>query len=166
MRTVRFLGIGHMDARGFQALLEPFVPVTEPDDRSLVAVKHHPGEEGNSSYVPPAMLKHVIDALELPEGRTYLTDTTVLYGGRRMTAPDYAALAWEHGFRMPEFPPFIVADGLTGTEEFPVKLPECCSTGTARLAGALERTGAAVMVSHFKGHLLAGFGGAVKHLGT
>ncbi len=165
MRTVRFLAGERMDARGFRALLEPFVPVTEPDDRSLVAVKHHPGEEGNSSYVPPAMLKHVIDALELPRGRTYLTDTTVLYGGRRMTAPDYAALAWEHGFRMPKFPPFIVADGLTGTEEFHVKLPRGCSTGTARLAGALEKTGAAVMVSHFKGHLLAGFGGAIKHLG-
>ena len=165
MTAVRFLSADRMNAEGFNALLAPFRPVTEPDSRALVAVKYHPGEEGNSSYVSPGRLKMVIEALELPARRTYLTDTTVLYGGRRMVAPDYVALVNDHGFRMPEFPPFIVADGLTGTEEYRVTLPENCTTKTARLAGVLEKTGIAVMVSHFKGHLLTGFGGSIKNLG-
>ena len=165
MAAVRFLSAEHMNPEGFRKLLAPFNPVTRPESRTLVAIKHHPGEEGNSSYVTPELLRMVLDSLELPPGKTYLTDTTVLYGGRRMVAPDYVALAYEHGFRMPLLPPFIVADGLTGTEEYQISLPQCCTTRTARLAGALEKTGKAVMVSHFKGHLLAGFGGSIKHLG-
>lgn len=165
MTAVRFLAAEHMNPDGFRRLLAPFNPITDPDSKMLVAIKHHPGEEGNSSYVSPELLRMVLESLELPAGKTYLTDTTVLYGGRRMVSPDYVALAWEHGFRMPVFPPFIVADGLTGTEEYQVSLPECCTSGTARLAGALKNTGKALMVSHFKGHLLAGFGGSIKHLG-
>ncbi len=165
MTTVRFLQADSMTGKGFHELLSTYKPVSPRTSREMVAVKLHPGEEGNGSYVSPGLVKMVIDALDLPERRTFLTDTTVLYGGRRMCAPDYVALAHAHGFGMPEFPPFIVADGLTGTEEHRVRLPEHCSTDTARLAGILSRTGKAVMISHFKGHLLAGFGGAVKHLG-
>lgn len=165
MSVVRFLEAGHMTPDGMKELLDPFKPVSHPESRELVAVKHHPGEEGNRSFVSPALLRMVIEALSLPEGRTFLTDTTVLYGGRRMTAPDYTALVHRHGFGMPDFPPFIVADGLKGTSEFTVNLPEGCTTRTARLAGILEKTSRAVMVSHFKGHLLAGFGGSIKHLG-
>jgi len=165
MSAVRFLPAAGMSENGFRKLLAPFVPVTEKNSRELVAVKFHPGEEGNSSYVSPHNLGMVLKALELPPGRTFLTDTTVLYGGRRMSAPDYISLAHEHGFGMPDFPPFIVADGLTGTEEYRIDLPADFRTGTAKLAGILAKTGKALMVSHFKGHLLAGFGGAVKHLG-
>lgn len=165
MAVVRFLEAEHMNGEGFRRLLHPYNPIEARDSRTLVAVKLHPGEEGNTSFVSPELVKMVLDQLVLPDKRTYLTDTTVLYGGRRMVAPDYVALAREHGFGMPEFPPFIVADGLTGTEEYRVDLPESCTTGTARLAGALGKTGRAVMISHFKGHLLAGFGGSIKHLG-
>ncbi|PIE52481.1 4Fe-4S ferredoxin [Candidatus Fermentibacteria bacterium] len=165
MSTVRFLPANRMTPGGFENLLKPFTPISPLESRELIAVKFHPGEEGNSSFVSPAMMKMVIDSLKLPFRRTYMTDTTVLYGGRRMTAPDYTILAGEHGFGMPDFPPFIVADGLTGTEEYRIELPELCTTRVARVAGALSRTGKAVVVSHFKGHLLAGFGGAVKHLG-
>lgn len=165
MTAVRFLRADEFTEAGFRGLLAPFNPIEEPNSRNLVAIKHHPGEDGNSSYVSPELMRMVLDSLVLPERRTYLTDTTVLYGGRRMCAPDYVSLAHSHGFKMPEFPPFIVADGLTGTEEYRVDLPEKCTTRTARLAGALEKTARAVMVSHFKGHLLGGFGGSIKHLG-
>ena len=165
MSDVRFLPVEKMNQAGFKELLAPYLFVNTQSDKDLTAVKIHPGEEGNSSYIPPSLVKMVVDALELPYRRTFLTDTTVLYGGRRMTAPDYVSLAWDHGFRMPDLPPFIVADGLAGTEEFSVALPPQCETEVARLAAALERTDNAVMISHFKGHLLAGFGGSIKHLG-
>ncbi len=66
---------------------------------------------------------------------------------------------------MPDLPPFIVADGLSGTDELKVLLPDHCETRVARMASALSRTDNAIMISHFKGHLLAGFGGSIKHLG-
>jgi uncharacterized protein len=164
MSVVRYLMEADMNSQGFSRLLSPWREMSSGAG-GLVAVKLHPGEEGNRSFVKPHMVKMVMEALDLPRGKTFLTDTTVLYGGRRMNAPDYMTLADEHGFGMPEFPPFIVADGLNGTDEIRIPLPECCETREARLAGALRGTSAAVMISHFKGHLLAGFGGAVKHLG-
>jgi len=163
VKTVRFLPVEKMDTRGLGELLAPYRFSGNSND--LTAVKIHPGEEGNSSYISAKLVKQVIESLNLPERRTFLTDTTVLYGGRRMNAPDYVSLAHSHGFRMPDLPPFIVADGLAGTDEYTINLPDHCETKTARLAAVLARTDSAVMISHFKGHLLAGFGGAIKHLG-
>jgi uncharacterized Fe-S center protein len=163
MEIVRFLPSNRMNSDDFSILLEPYRVTGNSND--LTAVKIHPGEEGNSSYIPASLVKLVIRALHLPERRTFLTDTTVLYGGRRMNAPDYISLTHSHGFRMPELPPFIVADGLAGTDEYTITLPDHCETKVARLAGTLAGTDRAVMISHFKGHLLAGFGGAIKHLG-
>jgi uncharacterized Fe-S center protein len=165
MSDVRFLPAEKMHSEGFRELLAPFRFSGKECKNNLVAVKIHPGEDGNSSYIPASLVKLVITALNLPERRTFLTDTTVLYGGRRMSAPDYVSLAHDHGFKMPELPPFIVADGLVGTDEFKVELPSSCETRVARLAGALAGIDSAVMISHFKGHLLAGFGGSIKHLG-
>lgn len=165
MSEVRFLPVERMNSDGFRDLLAPFRFNEQENSNDLVAVKIHPGEDGNSSYIPASLVKLAVDALHLPERRTFLTDTTVLYGGRRMTAPDYVSLAHEHGFRMPELPPFIVADGLVGTDEFAVELPSSCETKIARMAGTLARIDTAVMISHFKGHLLAGFGGSIKHMG-
>lgn len=165
MNDVRFLPVKKMNPAGFREFLAPYRFVNQDSSNDLTAVKIHPGEEGNSSYIPASLVKMIVKALDLPERRTFLTDTTVLYGGRRMTAPDYASLAYDHGFRMPDLPPFIVADGLAGTDEFVVKLPSQCNAEVARLASVLTRTDNAVMISHFKGHLLAGFGGSIKHLG-
>jgi hypothetical protein len=166
MSEVYFLRAEHMPREGsFRRLLADLARELKVGDGELVAVKLHPGEEGNESYVRPDEVMEVVRALELPEGRTFLADTTVLYRGRRMTAPDYMELAAEHGFGPPHTPPLIVADGLRGTDEVEVGLPEQCRTRSARLARQLEQADHAVVVSHFKGHLLSGFGGAVKNLG-
>lgn len=155
-----------MDRKGaFRKLLTELGDGLGVAKGELVAVKLHPGEEGNESYVRPEELMAVVEALELPEDRTFLTDTTVLYRGRRMTAPDYIRLAEEHGFGPPDTPPFIVADGLRGTDEIEVELPDGCITRSARLGSLLAQADSSLVVSHFKGHLLSGFGGAVKNLG-
>lgn len=146
-------------------LLEPFAPGASLGATDLVAVKIHAGEHGNTRFIPPQSVSAVIRALGLPSGRTFLTDTTVLYRGRRLTAPAYMVLAGEHGFGLPETPPFIVADGLRGTDEVAVKLPSACTGTAARIARVVCDADSMVLVSHFKGHLLAGFGGALKHLG-
>jgi len=131
----------------------------------LYGVKIHAGEQGNTRFVPPDQVNEVVRALGLPFERTFLTDTTVLYRGRRLTAPAYLNLAREHGFGLPATPPLIIADGLRGTDETAVKLPSCCEGSSARIARLISETDSLVVVSHFKGHLLAGFGGAIKNIG-
>ncbi len=153
------------DSQALRRLVEPFLPLEGLESTDLVAVKVHPGEAGNSYYVKPRLVGDLVRALELPEASTFLTDTTVLYRGRRMIAPDYVRLAAEHGFAPPTTPPFIVADGLRGTDEVEVELPPVCATRMARLGRLFREVDAMVVVSHFKGHLLAGFGGAIKNLG-
>ena len=95
----------------------------------------------------------------------FLTDTTVLYPGRRMTAPQYLRLSREHGFGLPDTPPFLVADGLHGEDEYILKTPDDFETGDIHLARLIANSDSMVVVSHFKGHLLTGFGGALKNLG-
>jgi len=130
-----------------------------------LAVKVHPGEEGNSSYVSPENVNRVVEALCPDRGRIFLTDTTVLYPGRRMSAPDYLHLTREHGFGLPWTPPFIVADGLRGEDEVKVKMPDGFQMKEAHIASIISNSDAMAIVSHFKGHLLTGFGGALKNLG-
>lgn len=146
-------------------LAEPLRDRVRPGPRDLVGVKIHPGEAGNSSFVKPGSIAGIVRALGLPVGRTFLTDTTVLYSGRRMTAPDCATLASEHGFRVPDTPPFLVADGLRGDDEILFSTPAGFLTRQAHLARLVCDADLLVVVSHFKGHLLSGFGGAVKNLG-
>jgi len=122
--------------------------------KEMVAVKVHFGEEGNVNYVRPEYVKVVTDQVVRHGGRPYLTDTTTLYSGRRSTAPMHLDLAREHGF---SFLPVIIADGLIG-ESYVEK-------NGAKIAQAIDKTSALVFVSHFKGHLLAGFGAAIKNIG-
>jgi len=135
------------------------------DPTDTIAVKIHPGEEGNTSYVSADYVNRVIDALYPGMDRVFLTDTTVLYPGKRMSAPDYLRLTHEHGFGLPWTPPFIIADGLHGEDEISVKMPDGFQTDEAHIASIISSSDALVVISHFKGHLLTGFGGALKNLG-
>lgn len=147
------------------ALLEPYAKDADLKATDLVAVKIHAGEQGNTRFVGPGSVAAVAEALRLRPGRVFLTDTTVLYRGRRLCAPDYLLLSSDHGFGPPVTPPFIIADGLRGTDDVEVPLPGCCAPGSARIARVIAESDAMVVVSHFKGHLLTGFGGAIKNLG-
>lgn len=163
---VSFIPAHGMSSRNaFRELLSPLADLKTIGPRDLVAVKLHPGEDGNSSFVAPGNVRGIVDAMDLPPDRTFLTDTTVLYPGRRRNAADCMRLAVEHGFSPPDTPPFMVADGLRGEAERSLSMPEGFHTRTAHIADLICRADAMVVISHFKGHLLAGFGGAVKNLG-
>lgn len=166
MSKVFFLPIEKASIKGeFAKLLNKAADGKEISSMDTVAVKIHPGEEGNSSYVSPDNVNRVIEALDPGTDRIFLTDTTVLYPGRRMSAPDYLRLTLEHGFGLPDTPPFIIADGLRGENETVVKMPEGFHTYEAHIASIISSSDALVVISHFKGHLLTGFGGALKNLG-
>lgn len=166
MPEVYFLPAEKARMKGcYMELLGEFDSCSGLRSTDTLAVKLHPGEEGNTSYVRPEEVLSVLEALRPGTGRVFLTDTTVLYPGRRMNAPDYLRLAREHGFGLPHTPPFIVADGLRGENEVLVETPAGFETGRAHVASTIAGADAMVVISHFKGHLLTGFGGAIKNLG-
>lgn len=122
--------------------------------RSPAAIKLHVGEEGNTGYVHPGYVRRLVELIGKADGRAFLTDTTTLYAGRRNRADLHLALAREHGF---DFAPMIIADGLYGDDYVDV--------GGAKVASLIARVDTIFCVSHFKGHLTCGFGGAIKNLG-
>jgi uncharacterized Fe-S center protein len=144
------------DAAGFGPMIRP---------RGLVAVKVHFGERGNHNYVKPRLLSPIIDGIEGAGGKPFWTDTNTLYLGQRSNAVDHILLAEEHGFTVAETGvPVVIADGLTGRGEVRVPVPGKHSQEVG-IAPAVAESAALIVVSHATGHLVAGFGGAIKNLG-
>lgn len=134
-----------------------------PED-GITAVKTHFGERGNNSFVPPSCVRTVVDEVRKAGGRPCLVETSTLYRGQRHNAVDHFSLAVEHGFG-PEAMgcPLVFLDGLRGNlhVERPVDLKHC---KTVAVAGDFTLMPAAVVVTHFTGHVLAGVGGAIKNV--
>jgi uncharacterized Fe-S center protein len=133
--------------------------------RGLTAVKSHFGEEGGRGYLPPPVLRAVVDEVKAAGGEPFLTDTTTLYTGRRSDAVSYLRLVHEHGFTLEAVgAPFLAADGLVGANETEVRIAGVHYEKVALAADAL-RAGSAIVVTHVTGHLATGLGATVKNVG-
>jgi uncharacterized Fe-S center protein len=130
----------------------------------LVAVKVHFGDDGTTRYVRPAFAGCVVEKIKRRGGKPFLTDTLTLYKGPRSSAPSHLELAIRNGFGFAQVgAPLVIADGLRSrdAEEVEVGLKHFKSV---RIAAAIHQADALVCLSHFKGHLLAGFGGTIKNI--
>lgn len=134
-----------------------FQCITKDD---LVAIKLHVGELGNPNYVQPIFVHDIIRKVEEAGGKPFLTDSTTYYRAHRNNAYDHMLNALKHGFSMA---PFIVADGLRGENYRIVKTKGILDE--IEVAGAVAEADAMIVITHDKGHELAGFGGAIKNLG-
>ena len=131
------------------------------DRNDKVAIKLHVGELGNPNYVRPFFVKSVVDGVRARGGKPFLTDTTTYYPLQRNNAVDHMETAIANGFG---FAPFIVADGLMSENGIAVQSPDPLLS-EVEVAGAVFHADAMIVISHLKGHPLAGFGGAIKNLG-
>lgn len=135
------------------------------EKNSFVALKIHFGEEGNTGFIKPAWLLRIIGQIRSKTSRAFLTDSNTLYVGRRSNSVDHLLLAKEHGFASEKLAiPIIIADGLIGRDnaEVEVNLP---LVKKAKVASLFFDSDALLCLSHFTGHVLAGFGAAIKNLG-
>jgi uncharacterized Fe-S center protein len=131
--------------------------IVEKDD--LVAIKLHVGELGNPNYVNPFFVHDIVRKVKEAGGKPFLTDSTSYYRGQRNNAYDHMLNALKHGFSMA---PFIVADGLRGENCRVVKTRGLLTE--VEVAGVIAEADAMIVITHDKGHDLAGFGGAIKNL--
>jgi uncharacterized Fe-S center protein len=149
-------------ARLFQAL-EPG-PLVRPG--SLWAVKMHFGEAGGHGFIRPHLVRGLVEALKNLGARPFLTDTVTLYPGGRSNAVGHLETALAHGFgREVTGAPLVIADGLRGEAETAVAV-ERGGLDRAWVAAGLAAAEGLLVLSHFKGHELTGFGGALKNLGV
>jgi uncharacterized Fe-S center protein len=131
---------------------------------ALTAVKLHFGEKGNDAYLRPIFIRAVVDEIKRCGGKPFLTDSNTLYVGSRKNAVDHLITAIENGFGYEVTgAPLIIADGLKSSDFREVSINGDYFK-TVDISSAIAEADALVVVSHFKGHVAAGYGGAIKNL--
>ena len=135
-------------------------------DGKFVAIKMHFGELGNLAFLRPNYAKVVADLCKEQGGQPFLTDCNTLYPGSRKNALEHLSCAQENGFwPMTTGCQVIIADGLRGTDEVEVPVPNGEYCKTAKIGRAIMDADIFISLSHFKGHESTGFGGAIKNIG-
>src|SRR5512143_384468 len=125
--------------------------------KEWVAIKTHFGSEGAHRVVRPAFLRKVVDALKALGAQPFVTDTV------RIRGLSYLEVANQNGLNHLSLgAPVVLADGLYGNDNIMVKAGEIL--GEVAVASAIHDVPAMVVCSHVKGHINAGYAGAIKNL--
>lgn len=133
--------------------------------RDLVAIKLHFGETGNTAFIRPVYIRQVVNAVKSSGGTPFLTDANTLYAGTRGDTPHHLRTALSNGFAFPVVDaPIVIADGLRGRSETRVSV-NLKHFKSVYIGSEIAAADALISVAHFKGHELAGFGGALKNIG-
>ena len=141
-------------------LLELIVKETGQKWENAVPMKVHFGEKGNNTYVKPGCYQGVIDYLNENKIDSAFIETNVLYRGPRTTRDSHIALAKDHGFTQL---PIIIADGDHGEAYDEIQIDKEYFS-TCKIGSEFSKYNQFIIMSHFKGHGSAGFGGAIKQL--
>lgn len=130
----------------------------------IVAVKIHFGEYGNDSYINPLYIRVIIDILKNMNSIPFVTDTGTLYNGKRSNSPNHIEIALQHGFNYTVInAPITIADGLRGKSENIIEINKK-HFKYIKIGHDINEADSMIVLSHFKGHSMAGFGGALKNL--
>lgn len=133
----------------------------------FTAIKIHFGELGNMAFLRHNYAARMAELLLQIGARPFLTDTNTLYSGSRSNAVDHLRTAYLNGYNPISVPgaPVIIADGLKGTDEAIIPIPDGEYCEEARIASGIAKADVLVTMTHFKGHEQSGFGGALKNIG-
>ena len=120
-----------------------------------VAIKLHSGEPGNQNFIGPDFFKPIIDKV----GGTVVECNTA-YDGRRNTSEKHLETLKEHGWTK-----YFKVDLLD--EEGPdleLEIPEGKVIKKNYVGKNIVKYDSMLVLSHFKGHPMGGYGGALKQL--
>ena len=122
-----------------------------------VGVKIHFGDKENVTHIKPEWIIGLKDHFANP----VFIECNVLYRSPRTKRDTHLKLAKEHGF---DFLPIDILDGEIGQDVLEVEV-NTKNTKFAKLGKGLSKYKKCIALSHFKGHMEAGFGGALKNIG-
>jgi uncharacterized Fe-S center protein len=125
--------------------------------RKTVPVKLHMGETGNRYFPQPPLAKQVVDTLMRVNVKPFLLDTTVAYQGARHSKKGYLKAAAAHGFTMENVGCTVEIDD-TG-------VPTTIDGRSYDVADHLKAATHIFALTHVKGHVQSGMGGAIKNFG-
>ena len=120
-----------------------------------VAVKVHSGEDGNQNYLHPEFMKPVIDAVH-----GTVVECNTAYGGARNETPKHIELMKKH--RWSDLFDVDIMDAEGPDVEWPVENGKVLKVNY--LGKNIENYDSMLVLIHFKGHPMGGYGGALKQL--
>ena len=120
-----------------------------------VAIKVHSGEKGNQNFLRPEFMKPTIDAV----GGT-IVECNTAYDGARNTTDRHLKLLEYHGWS--HYFPVDLMDAEGPDLELPI--PGGKQIHKNLVGINLQNYDSMLVLSHFKGHPMGGFGGALKQL--
>lgn len=120
-----------------------------------VAVKLHSGEKGNQNYIKPEFVKAIVEKV-----RGTVVECNTAYDGARNTTERHIKLMKEHGWS--EYFDVDILDS-----EGPDKILEIPNGKVIKrdyVGKKIDNYDSMLVLSHFKGHPMGGYGGALKQL--
>lgn len=119
-----------------------------------VAVKVHSGEKGNQNFLHPEYFKEIID---------YVNGTVVecntAYEGERNTTLKHKKLLEDHNWTK-----YFNVDLLDEEEDIEISIPNGKVINKNYLGKNITKYDSMLVLSHFKGHPMGGYGGSLKQL--
>ncbi len=136
-----------------EALVKIFNALGRPTNGHRVAVKISTGESGNPNYLKPTLIRNLVDSV-----RGTIVECNTAYGGKRNTVEAHWQTVHEHGFD--SIAPVDLLDE-DGQMKIPVRDRRHIKYDI--VGDHLPRYTYMVNLSHFKGHPMGGYGGALKN---
>ncbi len=119
-----------------------------------VAVKLHSGEEGNQNYMRPEFVKNLIERV-----KGTVVECNTAYEGERNTTEKHTKLMESHGWSK-----YFNVDILDSNGEMILECPKGKTIKKNIVGDKMKNYDSMLVLSHFKGHPMGGFGGALKNL--
>ncbi len=120
-----------------------------------VAVKVHSGEAGNQNFLHPEYFKDIIDHVN-----GTVVECNTAYEGQRNTTEKHKKLMEDHGWTKYFNVDLMDAEG----PDKEIDIPEGQVIKKNYLGKNIDKYNSMLVLSHFKGHPMGGYGGALKQL--
>ena len=120
-----------------------------------VAVKLHSGEQGNQNYIRPEFVKAMVERVN-----GTVVECNTAYGGARNSTEKHKKLIEEHGWTKYFNVDLMDAEG----PDMELKIPNGKVIKENFVGKNLKNYDSMLVLSHFKGHPMGGYGGALKQL--
>lgn len=136
-----------------EKMIEMF-KVLNKELKGNVAIKLHSGEDGNQNYLKPEFVKPLIDFV----GGTVVECNTA-YDGERNSTIKHKKLITKHGWDK-----YFNVDIMDEDGEIELDIPNGNTIKKNYVGSHIKNYNSMLVISHFKGHPMGGFGGALKQL--
>ncbi len=136
---------------------ESLIKIYEAMSKSLegnVAIKISTGEPGGHNFLKPSLIKDLVKKLN-----GTIVECNTAYGGKRMKVEDHLETVKNHGFTE-----IANVDILDSEGDFAIPVENGIHLKENYVGDHLKNYDSMLMLSHFKGHAMGGFGGALKNM--